>query len=109
MVCQRFAGDNAKYNNEPGVVIEVQGTQWFHFVTKNTTIQAKLTGYKQTKSDAFSMGNKYQFYVLVEYPIGQANKALLNQIKQDEVLSTQKDADKAMADLEAEIEKRRKK
>ena len=35
--------------------------------------------------------------------------ALLNQIKQDEVLSTQKDADKAMAELEAEIDKRRKK
>ena len=34
---------------------------------------------------------------------------LVNQIKQDEVLSSQKDADKAMAELEAEIEKRKKK
>ena len=55
------------------------------------------------------MNGKYQFYVLIEYPIGKANQALLNQIKQDEVLSTQKDADKAMAELEAEIEKRKKK
>ena len=86
-----------------------QVKQASEIVTKNTTIQAKLTGYKQTKSDAFSMGSKYQFYVLVEYPIGKANQALLNQIKQDEVLSTQKDADKAMAELEAEIDKRRKK
>ena len=92
-----------------GMSANEQVKQASEIVTKNTTIQAKLTGYKQTKSDAFSMGNKHQFYVLVEYPIGQANKALLNQIKQDEVLSTQKDADKAMADLEAEIEKRRKK
>ena len=72
-----------------------------------TLESAKLTGYKQIKTDAFSMGSKYQFYVLIEYPIGKANKALLNQIKQDEVLSTQKDADKAMAELEAEIEKRK--
>ena len=86
-----------------------QVKQASEIVTKNTTIQAKLTGYKQTKSDAFSMGSKYQFYVLVEYPIGEANQALLNQIKQDEVLSTQKDYDKAMAELEADIEKRRKK
>ena len=77
-------------------------------VTKNTTIQAKLIGYKQIKSDAFSLNDKYKFYVLIEYPIGKANQALLNQIKQDDVLSTQKDADKAMAELEAEIEKRRK-
>ena len=54
------------------------------------------------------MNGKFQFYVLLEYPIGQANQALLNQIKKDEILSTQKDADKAMAELEAEIEKRRK-
>ena len=44
---------------------------------------------------------------MLEYPIGQANQALLNKIKQDEVLSTQKDADKAMAELEAEINKRK--
>ena len=77
-------------------------------VTKNTTIEAKLTGYKQVKTEAISMDGKFQFYVLLEYPVGQANQALLNQIKKDEVLSTQKDADKAMAELEAEIEKRRK-
>ena len=92
-----------------GMGANEQVKQASEIVTKNTTIQAKLTGYKQTKSDAFSLGSKYQFYVLVEYPIGAANQALLNQIKQDEVLSTQKDADKAMAELEAEIDKRRKK
>jgi hypothetical protein len=54
------------------------------------------------------MDGKYQFYVLIEYPVGEANTALLNKIKQDDVLSTQKDADKAMAELEAEIDKRRK-
>jgi len=78
-------------------------------VIKNTTIEANLTGYKQTKIDAQSLNGKYKFYVLLEYPIGEANKALLNQIKKNEVLSTQKDADKAMAELEAEIEKRKKK
>ena len=91
-----------------GMDANEQVKQASEIVTKNTTIQAKLIGYKQTKTDAFSMNGKYQFYVLIEYPIGKANQALLNQIKQDEVLSTQKDADKAMAELEAEIEKRRK-
>ncbi len=86
-----------------------QVKQASEIITKNTTIQAKLIGYKQTKTDAVSMDGKYQFYVLIEYPVGDANKALLNQIKQDDVLSTQKDADKAMAELEAEIEKRKKK
>ena len=59
-------------------------------VTKNTTVEAKLVGYKQVKTEAVSMNDKFQFYVLLEYPIGQANQALLNQIKKDEILSTQK-------------------
>ena len=91
-----------------GMDANEQVKQASEIVTKNTTIQAKLIGYKQTKTDAISMNGKYQFYVLIEYPIGKANQALLNQIKKDEVLSTQKDADKAMAELEAEIEKRKK-
>ena len=85
-----------------------QVKQASEIVTKNTTVEAKLIGYKQTNTAVISMDGKYQFYVLLEYPIGQANQALLNQIKNNEILSTQKDADKAMADLEKEIEKRRK-
>ena len=53
------------------------------------------------------MGTKFQHYVLIEYPIGQANQALLSKIQQDEILSTQEAADAAMAELEAEIEKKR--
>ncbi len=76
-------------------------------VTKNVTIEAQLTGYKQTKSKTQNVGTKFWHYVLVEYPIGQANQALLNKIQQDEILSTQEAADAAMAELEAEIEKKR--
>ena len=78
-------------------------------VSRNLIPETTLVGYKQTQSKVFNENGKFRFYTLLEYPIGDANKALLNQIKQDEVLSTQKDADKAMADLEAEIEKRKKK
>jgi len=79
----------------------------FEEVIKNVSAEAKLIGYKQTKTKAFSRANKYQFFVLLEFPIGKANQALLNQIQKNEVLSTQKNADKAMADLEAEINKRK--
>ena len=81
--------------------------QQSEIVTKNVTIEAQLTGYKQTKSETQNVGTKFQHYVLIEYPIGQANQALLNKIQQDEILSTQEAADAAMAELEAEIEKKR--
>ena len=96
------------FNKATGMGSNEQVQEASEIVIKNTTIEAQLIGYKQTKIDAQSLNGKYKFYVLLEYPLGEANQALLNQIKNDEVLSTQKNADKAMADLEADIEKARK-
>ena len=52
------------------------------------------------------MGTQFIHYVLIGYPIAVANEDLLNQIKEDEVLSTTEAADAAIADLEAEILKK---
>lgn len=76
-------------------------------VTKNVTVEAELIGYKEINAQSQSVGTKFIHYVLIEYPIGPANQALLNQIKEDEILSTTEAADAAMAELEAEIEKKR--
>jgi hypothetical protein len=84
-----------------------QVKQASEIITKNITAEASLVGYRQTKAETQNIESKFQHYVLLEYPIGIANKALLAQIKGNEILSTQADADKAMAELEAEIEKRR--
>jgi len=84
-----------------------QVLQRSEIVTKNSTVEAQLTGYKQKEAETQNIGSKYQHYVLLEYPIGNANQALLNKIKQDEILSTQEAADAAMAELEAEINKKK--
>ena len=84
-----------------------QVRQRSEIVTKNVTVEAQLVGYKEINAESQSIGTKFIHYVLIEYPIGPANQALLNQIKQDEVLSTNEAADAAIAELEAEIEKKR--
>ena len=86
-----------------------QVKQQSEIITKNVTIEAKLTGYKQLQIEAQNIGNKYQIYVLLEYPIGQANQALVNQIKQNETLNIQENADNALKKLEAEIDKKKNK
>ena len=75
-------------------------------ITKNVTVAAKLTGYKEVYSESQSVGTQFIHYVLIGYPIAVANEDLLNQIKEDEVLSTTEAADAAIADLEAEILKK---
>jgi hypothetical protein len=75
-------------------------------VTKNVTVEASLSGYKQADQEVQAINNSYQAYILLEYPIGQANRALMNQIKENDLLSTQQAADEALARLEEEINKK---
>ena len=72
-------------------------------ITKNVTVAAKLAGYKEVYSESQSIGTKFINYTLIGYPIVNAEQDLLNQIKEDEILSTTEAADAAMAELEAEI------
>ena len=76
-------------------------------ITKNVTVAAKLTGYKEVYSESQSVGVSFIHYVLIGYPIAAANQDLLSQIKEDEVLSTNEAAEAAIAELEAEILKKR--
>ena len=50
-------------------------------VTKNVTVAAQLTGYKEVFSESQSVGTKFIHYVLIGYPVGQANQTLVNKIK----------------------------
>ena len=76
-------------------------------VIRNLSIAEKLNGYKQIQSEAQNVGSKFQIYVLLEYPVGEANQALVNEIKENEILSTQEAADDALDELEAEINKKK--
>ena len=89
-----------------GTGADEQLRQRSEVITKNVTVAAKLTGYKEVYSESQSVGTRFIHFVLIGYPIAVANKDLLNQIKKDEVLSTTEAADAAIADLEAEILKK---
>ena len=89
-----------------GTGVNEQIRQRSEVITKNVTVAAKLTGYKEVYSESQSVGTQFIHYVLIGYPIAVANKDLLNQIKEDEVLSTTEAAEEAIADLEAEILKK---
>ena len=72
---------------------------------KNVVRETNLAGYTVLQTDAQSINGKYQVYVLVEYPLGEANRALSMQLQQNEIISTQESADDAFAELNAKIEK----
>ncbi len=88
-----------------GATEQVQ--EQFLIASRNVTNVTKLAGYKTPKSKTLDKEGKFIHYLLIEYPIGAANEALMDEIRKNDLLSTQENSEKAMAKLEAEIEKRK--
>ncbi len=76
-------------------------------VTTNLITEVNVTGYTQSDSKVIQQGSSYRTYVLLQYPIGKANRILIEQIKRNRVLDARLRASKAFTDLEEEIEKAR--
>ena len=81
----------------------------FRQAIRNVTASKEIAGFKKIKSKVNSINGKYQYYVLLELPIGEANAVIMKKLKNNKEIKAIEGHEKAMADLEAEIEKRRKK
>ena len=83
-----------------------QVTQASERVIKSITKETQVAGFKEVQSEFQNIGSKFQTYILLEYPIGEANQLLYNKIKNDNILSNQEAIDSALEELEAEINKK---
>ena len=83
-----------------------QITQASERVIKSVTKETQVAGFKEVQSEFQNIGSKFQTYILLEYPIGEANQLLYNKIKNDNILSNQEAIDSALEELEAEINKK---
>ena len=74
-----------KFKEEVGGVENAEVNQHFKTVIEIVS-KTTLVGSKVTESKVCNENNGYRAYVLVDYPIGAANKALVEQIKKDKLL-----------------------
>ncbi|WP_235062873.1 hypothetical protein [Paramagnetospirillum caucaseum] len=77
-------------------------------ITSNLITETSLAGYSRTQSKLVPQGSVYRAYVLLQYPIGNANRILMDRVKQDKVMESKLRASKAFQDLEQEIQAARK-
>ena len=75
--------------------------------TTNLITEANLSGYAVSDKKIIPLGTQYRVYVLLQYPMGNANRMLLDQVKKDEALETQVRASKAYQELERDIQSAR--
>lgn len=76
-------------------------------VTTNLITEVNVSGYKRAETKIIPTGEQYRSYVLLSYPAGKADAALINQVKQNRVLESRMRASKAFQDLEKEIKEAR--
>ncbi|MCX5764491.1 MAG: hypothetical protein NTU67_07670, partial [Gemmatimonadetes bacterium] len=73
--------------------------------TAKAVISQVLIG-SHTREQQFSMGaGTYRAWVLMELPVGEASKALLERLKQQEAIVTRIRSSEAFKELNAEVEK----
>jgi hypothetical protein len=76
-------------------------------VTTNLITEVNVAGYKRVDAKVLSQGKQYRVYILLQYPLGEANKGLVAQVKKNRVLEGKLRATKAFKDLEEEIKRAR--
>ena len=93
-----------RFTEETGTANNAQLLDQFQQVSK-TVVSTSLSGSKVKQQKVVKDGNNWRVYVLVEYPVGAASQALLQQIKNNEQMYTRFRATQGYKDLDEEAKK----
>ena len=100
----KIEGLQKRFDQEIGIGKDAELLQQFTQASKNV-VSTCLTGSKIKKQEYFQDGKFWRAYVLVEYPVGAANEALMQQIKSTQQMQTRFQSSQTFKDLEDEVKK----
>ncbi|MFZ1977725.1 MAG: LPP20 family lipoprotein [Bacteroidota bacterium] len=93
-----------KFAEETGSGNDANLLQYFSSTTK-TVVSNTLTGTKIKEQKLVKDGTMWRAYVLIQYPLGAANEALVQQIKKNQDMYTKFQASKSFKELDDEVNK----
>jgi hypothetical protein len=93
-----------RFDEEVGVGQDAQLSQQYTDV-KRLIVSNSLTGSRVKFQQQCKDGNTWRSYVLVEYPIGAPNQALVDAIKKNEQMRTRYEASKSFKELDEAVTK----
>ncbi len=100
----KVQGLQKKFDEEVGVSTDPQLLQQFTQANK-TVVSTSLTGSRVKTQKVCKDANSWRSYILVEYPIGAANQALMEQLKKNEQMYTRFRSSQAFKELDDEVQK----
>ena len=92
------------FMEEVGSGDNTQMLQQFNAASKQV-VSTALSGSKVVKQEVVKDYGSFRAYVLMSYPIGESNKTLMEQIRNNQAMYTRFRSSKAFQELEEEIEK----
>jgi hypothetical protein len=104
MVETKISGLQKRFTEETGTAGNAQLLDMFTQASK-TVVSTALSGSRVSKQLQMKDGDNWRAYVLVEYPVGAANAALMQQIKNNEQMYTRFRASQAFKELDDEVKK----
>ncbi len=99
----RLSSKMKSFLSESTVGEDTEAIEEVERVTTNLITETNVSGYSVKQSKFLSQGKMFRAYVLLEYPVGKANRILVDQVKKNRVLSARLRSSKAFKDLEDEI------
>jgi len=100
----KINGMQKKFEEEVGEGENSEYLSQFTQATK-TIVSTELNGSRVKEKKFVQDGDNWRAYVLMEYPIGSAQAAFLNKIKENNQLYTRFRATDAMKEMEKDVEK----
>ena len=100
----RFQGLNKQFQQETGLGEQSEFAAQTT-VTIKEVVSTTLTGCKTKTQITKKEGELWRAWVLMEYPIGEANAKFLQALKERDILRQKVAATEAFKELEAEVEK----
>ncbi len=98
----KIEGLQKRFSEETGTGNDAQLLQMFTQAEK-TVVSTTLQGSRVNKQKIVKDGSLWRAYVLVEYPIGAANEALMQQIKNNNQMYTRFRASQAFKELQNDV------
>lgn len=100
----RIQGLQKRFSEETGTGNDAQLLQMFTEAEK-TVVSTTLSGSHVKSHKIVKDGDLWRAYVLVEYPIGAANQALMEQLKKNDQMYTRFRASQTFKELDDEVKK----
>ncbi len=100
----KISGLEKQFKEEVGVGADANLLTQFSQASKSVTNQT-LSGSKVKEKKILKDGSNFRAYVLMVYPIGAANQALMEALKKNKEMYTRFQSSKTFEELDKEVEK----